>query len=206
MSIISIIHAAGGFIGLACGLAVIIIPNKSNNWHKKLGKLYFISMIISSILAIFISFQMKHMIFLSIGGFTLYMLFSAFISLRSRFETWKKLYYILAFIGFACGMYMILTQIVFLVVFGLLQLLLVLQDLWLIRSEKNDDLHLLRSHAGKMLGRFIAATTAFAVNVVFSGDAWWHWLLPTLLIMPLIIIWNYRLRRKKFLPPVNTNA
>jgi hypothetical protein len=206
MPIISTIHTAAGFVGLASGLAVIITPNKGNNRHKKLGLLYFISMGVSSILAIVVSIQMKHPIFLSIGIFTLYMLFSAYISLPARFVTWKKLFHVLACIGIACGIYMIYTGIVFMVIFGILQLFLVLQDFRLAKTAKTDFSHLLRSHTGKMTGSFIAASTAFTVNVIFSGNAWWHWLLPTILFMPLIIFWNYRFSKKKFPPVIKTNV
>lgn len=206
MSFISMIHAAAGFVGLTTGLAVIITPNKGNNWHKKFGLLYFISMGVSSILAIVVSIQMKHSIFLSIGLFTLYMLFSAYISLPVRFVIWKKLFLVLAFIGVACGIYMIYTGIVFMVVFGILQLLLVLQDLRLMMTVKTDISHLLRAHAGKMTGSFIAASTAFTVNVVFSGNSWWHWLLPTIVFMPIIIFWNYQFSKKKFPPIIKTNV
>lgn len=205
MSIISLIHAAAGFVGLTSGLAVIITPNKGNNRHKKLGLLYFISMVVSSILAVVVSIQMKHPIFFSIGLFTLYMLFSAYISIPARFVKRKKLFHVLAIIGVASGIYMIYTRIVFMVIFGFLQLLLVLQDFRLTMTVKTDVSYLLRAHAGKMTGSFIAASTAFTVNVIFSGNAWWHWLLPTMLFLPLIIFWNYRFSKKKF-PVIKTNV
>ncbi len=101
---------------------------------------------------------------------------------------------------------MIYTGIVFMVVFGILQLLLVLQDFRLTKTVKTDISHLLRAHAGKMTGSFIAASTAFTVNVVFSGNAWWHWLLPTMLFVPLIIFWNYRFSKNKYPPVTKTNV
>ena len=57
MSIISMIHAAAGFVGLASGLAVIIYANKENNMHKKLDLFNFFSMGVSSNLAVFLAFR-----------------------------------------------------------------------------------------------------------------------------------------------------
>ena len=197
MALLSMIHATAGFAGLASGLAIMIMPNKGNRTHKKMGTLYFTSMGFSSMLSVIMSVQLNHPIFLSIGGFTLYMLLAAYLSLPVRFEKLKKLFYPLALVGIACGMYVIYTGIIFLVVFGALQLLLVLQDLRMIWSKKTSALELVRSHARKMAGSFIAATTAFGVNVIFTGNAWWHWMLPTILIVPQIFVWNYQLCKKK---------
>lgn len=135
MALLSMIHATAGFAGLASGLAIIIMPNKGNRTHKKMGTLYFTSMGFSSMLSVIMSVQLNHPIFLSIGGFTLYMLLAAYFSLPVRFEKLKKLLYPLTLVGIACGMYMIYTGIIFLVVFGALQLLLVLQDLRMIWSK-----------------------------------------------------------------------
>ena len=92
---------------------------------------------------------------------------------------------------------MVSSGIIFLVVFGGLQIWLVIQDIWMLRKKVIHPLDIAGSHAGKMAGSFIAASTAFAVNVIFTGGEWWHWLLPTFAITPLITFWNIQLRKRK---------
>lgn len=197
MSPLILLHVVAGFSGLVSGIIVMAMPNKGNRLHKKIGMVYFITMMISTLLSIYLSIKIDNIGLLSIGIFTFHMLTTGYLSTTKRIKKFKYLFIPLSLIGLGAGAYMILTGVIFLIVFGGLQIWLVLQDIWMLRKKEIHPLDVTRSHAGKMAGSFIAASTAFAVNVIFTGGEWWHWLLPTFAITPLITFWNIQLKTKK---------
>lgn len=197
MSAFTLLHVIAGMTGLGTGIIVMAMPNKGNKTHKRLGMVYLISMLVSTLLSIYLCFKINSTALLSVGLFTFYMLLSGFISVPGRYQKLKYFIFPLAAIGIFSGVYMIMTGVIFLLVFGGLQIVLVIQDLLMLRHKKPHPLDLTGSHAGKMAGSFIAASTAFAVNVIFTGGEWWHWLLPTFVITPLITRWNIQLAKRK---------
>lgn len=197
MSPLIFIHIVAGFTGLASGILVMALPNKGNKLHKRTGLFYFIAMMVSSILSIYLSVSIGNLPLLSIGVFTFYMLLAGFVTTVKRINRFRWVFIPLSILGLASGVYMVSSGIIFLVVFGGLQIWLVIQDIWMLRKKVIHPLDIAGSHAGKMAGSFIAASTAFAVNVIFTGGEWWHWLLPTFAITPLITFWNIQLRKRK---------
>jgi uncharacterized membrane protein len=197
MSPLILIHVVAGMTGLGSGIVVMAMPNKGNKLHKKIGLFYFVAMMVSTILSIYLSFLIENMPLLSIGVFTFYMLLGGYITTVKRIQQFKWMFIPLSLFGLASGIYMVTSGVVFLVVFGGLQIWLVIQDIWMLRKKSIHPLDIARSHGGKMAGSFIAASTAFAVNVIFTGGEWWHWLLPTFAITPLITFWNVQLRKRK---------
>lgn len=201
MSPVSYIHVIAGTTGLLTGIVIMALPSKGNKLHRRLGKAYFYAMLVSTVIAIGMSAVNQRYFLLYIGIFTLYMLLSGYISLPSRFTRYKRFIAPLVVIGLITAVCMFLTHVIFIMVFGGLLCFLAVQDISLLFRKKLHVLDLTGSHAGKMAGSFIAATTAFCVNVVFTGSEWWHWLLPTMTITPLIVFWNIRLgiRKKQLL-------
>jgi hypothetical protein len=197
MSPLILIHVIAGCSGLASGIIVMALPNKGNKLHKRIGLFYFISMMISTLLSIYLSIKINSHGLLSIGFFTFYMLVGGYLCTPKRYKKVKYLFIPLALVGIGSGAYMISTGVIYLVVFGAIQLWLVAMDLLMMRKKNVHVLDLTRSHAGKMAGSFIAASTAFGVNVIFTGGEWWHWLLPTFAISPLITVWNIQLLKRK---------
>jgi uncharacterized membrane protein len=197
MTPFTFIHVIAGMTGLGSGIVVMAMPKKGNTLHKRVGMFYFIAMLVSTVLSIYLSIKTNSIALLSIGVFTFYMLVAGYLSTPRRIKKFKILFVPLFILGFISGGYMVYTGVIFLVVFGGLQIWLVLQDIWMVLKKDLHPLTIAGSHGGKMAGSFIAASTAFAVNVVFTGEAWWHWLLPTLVITPLITKWNIDLGRKR---------
>ncbi len=197
MSPLILIHVIAGFTGLGSGVIVMAMPKKGNKLHKKMGLFYLIAMMVSSILSIYLSIVIGNMALLSIGIFTVYMLWAGYITTVKRIQKFKWMFIPLSILGLASGIYMINTGVIFLIVFGGLQVWLVIQDLWMLRKKVIHPFDIAGSHGGKMAGSFIAASTAFGVNVIFTGSEWWHWLLPTFAITPLITFWNIQLRNRK---------
>ncbi len=197
MSPLIFLHVIAGFSGLGSGIMVMVMPNKGNKLHKKVGMFYFISMMVSTILSIYLSISINNTWLLCIGLFTFHMLCGGFLSTVKRMKKYKYLFIPLAVIGLGSGIFMIYTGMIFLIVFGALQLALVIQDLLMISKKQPHPIDIQKAHAGKMAGSFIASCTAFAVNVIFTGGEWWQWLLPTFVITPLITVWNIQLSKRK---------
>lgn len=198
MTPIVIVHVITGYLSLLIGLLVMIIPQKGNPVHVKLGKSYFITMSISGITAIIMSLLFPgRLIFLFIGVFTLHSLFGGFIMVNKRYKKWKIWLLPLSVIGIINGVYMIYTGAIVLMIFGSLQLLLAVVDFRMYLNKAIHPLQVVKAHAGKMAGSFTAATTAFAVNVLFTGSSWWHWILPTLIITPISTWWGIKLDKKR---------
>lgn len=109
------------------------------------------------------------------------------------------LLFAIAFIGF--GIYHIVKDnyfgIVF-IVFGSIGLLFSYQDNLNFKGKSKIKNYFLTTHIQRMTGSYIASTTAFLVvnNTILPSIL--AWLLPTILIVPLIVIWtiNYKIVNK----------
>jgi hypothetical protein len=93
------------------------------------------------------------------------------------------------------GVVMVATFNPVLLVFGIISIFLVLQDIntqLLIRKAKElRKLSWLRKHIGMMMGAYIGTLTAFlVVNIKSFEPAWILWLLPTLILVPLMRFWT----------------
>lgn len=198
MSPLVLTHVIAGYLGLVSGLIVMILPKKGNRVHKKIGMVYFILMTIATSLAILLSILHPNRIFfLFIGIFTLHNLLGGFITTVKRYQKLKWMMLPLGIIGLANGAYMIYTGAIVLILFGGLQCLLGLTDIRMFLSKNLHPLSIIKAHAGKMAGSYTAATTAFIVNVIFTGGQWWQWMLPTFIITPISTWWGIQLDRKR---------
>jgi hypothetical protein len=97
-------------------------------------------------------------------------------------------------IGFVLfGGYLVLYKNYFgtvLLVFGVISILMVLQDFKNYQGKIEIKNFWLLVHIQRMIGAYIAATTAFLVvnNTVLPGVV--AWLLPTVILVPLIFKWT----------------
>lgn len=200
------IHAFFGGIGLLAGFASVIFQKGSSN-HKKAGKLFSISMIISSVISLIVCLFPKHenpFLFL-IGIFTIYLVVSGNRVLLFKNKKQpnyidkliSKILLIGAITQLILGCYYLLNQqfggILYLF-FGTLALSLSIRDFKFFKSL--DKSKILNLHIGKMSGAFAASITAFLVagiqlqNIIF-------WILPTLLAGIFIFYWIRKVNRPK---------
>ncbi len=210
VNLLILIHIAAGFVGFVAGI-VALIAKKGNTWHRIGGKVFFYTMLTAVVLALIISIWPGHesVVLFSIGLFTLYLVMTGIRALRFKragtdFNLWidRLISGLMALFGM--GMVFVAiwegfrnTQLVTLAVFGSIALLLALNDLRLFRHADRLSKQWLRIHLTKMIGGFIAATTAFMVtNEALPGL--WGWLSPTVLGSILIAFWRTRIRKGKF--------
>ncbi len=204
------IHAALGTIGLITGTVSLIIQ-KGTARHKKLGKIFMISMLISCIIALIICKLPGHentFLFL-IGLFTVYMLLSGKRSLTFKPAMKKKPGYtdycisgsmfIISVIMIVLGAIDVYQQVsggILYLVFGGIGLSLSLRDFNMFRTFTQQTNAWLFGHIGKMTGAFIASVTAFLVaGVKLHGLI--YWLLPSALGFVYIYFYIKKIKSKE---------
>lgn len=195
------IHALFGGIGLITGIGSILVK-KGSSLHKKMGTLFSIGMLTSSIISMPIACLPNHknsFLFL-IGLFTIYLVVSGNLALR--FKTKKKAHYkdiltsggmmlcclIMIILGINGAIHSSSTSVLYFV-FGGIGLFLTCKDFKFykaITTKKNTWMVL---HIGKMNGALIASVTAFFVAGL-GLDNLVIWMLPTVIGTMYIIYWS----------------
>lgn len=194
------IHIIAGSLSLAIGL-LTLSRKKGDKQHKKIGNIFYISMLVASGFAIPMSFLHPNFFLFSISIFTIYLLLSGkrYLKIKTEkdFILFDKILTLMLILFSVIFIYVGIKNVIksnnfgiVFIVFGILGALLVMQDYinWQGKSKiKNFGLI---AHIGRMIGGYIATVTAFlVVNNTFMPNIA-AWLLPTFLFMPLQIMWE----------------
>jgi hypothetical protein len=201
IKILIYIHAFFGGIGLITGIGSIIVK-KGSPIHKRMGKLFSIGMITSSLISIPISWMPNHenLFLFLIGLFTIYLVLAGNRALT--FKTKEKADWIdkmisgsmllFSLIMVLIGTYGILNNISFSILylfFGGFGLLLTIKDFRFYNNSRSQKNAWLISHIGKMIGALIASITAFIIAGLGIGNLI-TWTLPTIIGTFYIIYWK----------------
>jgi uncharacterized membrane protein len=198
--VLLIIHIAGGSTSLLLGL-YMLLAKKGDQRHKLIGKVYFIAMLAAALVALPMAYLHTNYFLFIIGVFTAYMLLSGKRSLRKKQASdvavadWILTVVMLLFgLGFiTLGAILLLQSNLFgivLVVFGSISLVFVYQDFVNFRGQSKLKNFGLTTHLQRMIGSYIASVTAFLVvnNTILPGFI--AWLIPTVVLVPLILRWS----------------
>ncbi|MBK6859075.1 MAG: DUF2306 domain-containing protein [Saprospiraceae bacterium] len=194
------IHIFCGGTSLLIGF-FILLSRKGNRRHKFAGTIYFYSMLLTALLAVVLAYLHPNYFLFIIGIFTSYMLLTgkSYLRKRSQFDVkyidWLLSLTMLLFgavlIAFGCynmilGNYFGIVHLVF----GGFSWLFVYQDYINFKGRSSVQNYWLVTHLQRMVGSYIASVTAFIVvnNTLLPGIV--AWILPTVLLVPLIIIWS----------------
>lgn len=195
-----VFHIAGGSIGLLTGSIVMMLKKGDKN-HVRLGNIYFYSLLLSAIVSFPMSYLHSNWFLFIVGVFTSYMLLTgkSYLDKRTSAEVkvtdWilagTMLLFGLGFLGI--GLLNVFKGVYFgivLIVFGAISLSFVLQDWANFTGRARVKNFWLTTHLQRMIGSYIASATAFIVvnNHVIPGVI--AWLLPTIVLTPLIGIWT----------------
>lgn len=199
--ILLFIHVLAGSIGLFTG-TVNIVRKKGDMPHKKIGLFFLYAMLINGVAGFFMAILHDDHFLLIVAIFSIYL-----TATGQRLLLWKNPLYkvqkidwlmsglmLVAAIGFIIwGGLMIFNANNFgivLLVFGFISIFLVKTDFKYYKRERNFKNFWLLAHIQRMTGAYIAATTAFlVVNNTFLPDIV-AWLLPTVILSPLIFKWS----------------
>jgi uncharacterized membrane protein len=200
--ILLILHVTGGGFSLLVGTYILFIK-KGDKRHKLLGNVYFYSMLTAALVSLPMAILHPNYFLFIVGIFTAYMLLSGrrYLQIKHldhvKTTDWSLALVMLifgtTFIGF--GIYNIIYGyyfgIVFLV-FGMISLLFVYQDYVNYKGKSKFKNYWLTTHIQRMMGSYIASVTAFLVvnNTILNSTI--AWLLPTVILTPLIILWTKR--------------
>jgi hypothetical protein len=192
-------HIISGHVALILG-AYLMATTKGNSRHRMLGKLFYYAMLVISISAIYISVTKSLSHLLHIGIFAFYQNYAGRRaiqekSLKLNFPDW-----IVWSVAAINGVAMVLTMNIVLMVFGGISLSLTVGSLVngvkVINGQTISPKAWLSQHIGYMVGAYISTITAFIVVNISTAGIWWIlWLLPTIILVPLIVFWTRKYAR-----------
>jgi len=208
-----ILHIAGGALGLITG-TINIIRTKGDKKHRLIGKLFTYGMLTAGLSSLVLSAIHPNFFLFIVGVFTTYLVATGnrYIYLKMLGSSQRP-----AMIDWVITVGMLLTGLVFmgfgvkylidgnnfgfvLLVFGGLGLRFVRTDFSNYKGNVKAKNYWLLAHLQRMIGGYTAAATAFLV----VNEKYWPvaipsilaWLLPTLVLTPLIILWSRKYKAK----------
>jgi uncharacterized membrane protein len=198
--VLLMLHVICGGISLLMG-GYIVMTRKGGRRHKTAGNIYFVSMLVAALAALVLSCLHPNYFLFIVGVFTAFMLLSGrrYINKKPgsdvKMVDWMlsgmMLLFALAFVGF--GSYKIYMGESFgtvFLAFGGIALLFVYQDYSNFTGKSRIANYWLTTHLQRMMGSYVASLTAFLVvnNTLLPAAA--AWLLPTVVMVPLIVFWT----------------
>ena len=208
--ILLIIHVIAGSVGLFTG-TINIIRKKGDNLHRLVGKCFLYGMLINSVAGFLMSVIHKNVFLLIIAVFSFYMAATGqrILSLKridkgqqvKRIDwilTFTMIFFALCFIVF--GIYLKVNDNnlgTVLIVFGVISALMARKDIKIYQGNITIKNYWLLIHIQRMIGAYIAALTAFlVVNNTYLPPVV-AWLMPTVILTPLIFYWSKKNAIKK---------
>ena len=213
IKILIYLHAFFGGVGLISGLATIF-ARKGGISHKKTGRIFSWSMIISSLISLIVAKMPHHenLFLFLIGIFTIYLVLAGNRALSLKEQSKQKAdridisisggMLLASLIMLAIGITALFQQLqmgALYVFFGGFGLFLTLKDFHTFRNFTRNKSLWLKSHLGRMVGALIASITAFFVAGL-NIETTFVWFLPTVAGTAYIIYWSRRLKKSPVMP------
>ncbi len=201
------IHITAGSISLLTAAIALITP-KGERWHILAGRIYAIGMTLVFVTAIPLAILGSSIFLFLIAFFSFYLVFAGWRFARNRQRRAHPVDWaaagILAVTGLGMWAYAVViglngsSQWVTLLVFGVIALALSAADARFHRIQPGGARRVAR-HLTNMLAGTIATITAVTVVNVDAEQlgipVWLPWIVPTIVITPLITWWNIRILR-----------
>ncbi len=199
MRALLIIHIFSGAIALFSA-ALALSTEKGKKFHVLNGKSYFWAMVLIFLTAIPMSILNGNVFLFLIAIFSFYLAFSWMRFARNRQGIPARLDLIAVNFMFLSGAGMWILAIIFfinnnsqfitLIVFGFLALFLGYGDFQTFKNQTATGKERIAKHLTNMMGGTIAVVTAVLVVNPPADPEWVWWILPTVLITPVITWWN----------------
>ena len=208
-TILLVIHITAGSLALLFAI-VPVVTQKGGIIHIRAGRVYALGMTVVFLTAVPLAIIGSDIFLLIIAMFSFYLVFAGWRFARNRDSNpiwidWLAVS-IMALTGLGMWVYGVIlatsgdTQWIPLAVFGFIALGLSWADFNFHRSRTESASGRIPRHLTNMLAGTIATVTAVAV---VNGDnlsmvpTWVTWIAPTVVITPLIVWWNIRVRRQQ---------
>ena len=199
MGILLSIHILTGSVALVSA-ALALSTEKGKKFHVLIGKAYFWSMVIIFLTALPMSIITGNVFLFLIAIFSFYLAFSGMRFAKNRTGVPTRVDLIAVNFMFLSGVGMWILAIIFfidnesqfitLTVFGFLALFLGYGDFQTFKDQTAIGKERIAKHLTNMMGATIAVVTAvLVVNPPYNPE-WVWWILPTVLITPIIFWWN----------------
>ena len=199
MGILLSIHILAGSVALVSA-ALALSTEKGKKFHVLIGKAYFWSMVIIFLTALPMSIISGNVFLFLIAIFSFYLAFSGMHFAKNRTGVPTRVDLIAVNFMFLSGVGMWILAIIFfidndsqfitLIVFGFLALFLGYGDFQTFKNQTAIGKERIAKHLTNMMGGTIAVVTAVLVVNPPSNPEWVWWILPTVLITPIIFWWN----------------
>ena len=199
MGILLFIHILAGSVALVSA-ALALSTEKGKKFHVLISKAHFWSMVIIFLTAIPMSIITGNVFLFLIAIFSFYLAFSGmrFAKNRTGVPTLVDLIAVNFMLLSGIGMWILAiiffidsdSQFITLIVFGFLALFLGYGDFQTFKNQTAIGKERIAKHLTNMMGGTIAVVTAVLVVNPPANPEWVWWILPTVLITPIIFWWN----------------
>lgn len=194
------LHIVSGTSSLVFGFLALLFK-KGSPAHKRTGKIFFFSMVGVCLSAWLISGMKGNRFLFSIGIFSFYQLFAGYRSIKNKSLKPVGYEWVLLGIGTLNALQMLGSGKIVLIIFGSISAIQMISEYKIFRKAstlgmaKNDWL---KRHIGMMMGSYIATFTAFlVVNISDFRPGWLLWILPTLVGVPIIVLFTRKFTNPK---------
>ena len=198
------IHILAGTIALLAA-AFAICSEKGKKIHITAGKTYYWGMVGIFLTALPMSIITSNVFLFLIAFFSFYLAFAGrrFAQNRKGIASIVDWIAVGLMIAAGLGMWVLAvfysiennSQYITLTVFGFLAILLGYTDYIAYKRQEATGKKRIARHLSNMMGGTIAVVTAVLVVNVNTEPQWLPWVLPTLLITPVIIYWNWKVMK-----------
>jgi len=196
------VHIIAGIIALLSGILALSF-RKGSKKHKLSGKVFVVSMIVVSLSSIALSVFKTEIsyFFLTIGWFSLYFTITGVRALKIHKRNNQNVDLSLNIIFLVGFISIIIHQLYFsksiqipALVFNLPAIVIITREFFTLFGKKTNHIRAISIHINKIMTAFIATLTAFIVanNIINSI---WGWLLPTILGVPVIVYYDYHIKK-----------
>lgn len=199
------IHAGFGGIALLSGVGALSFKKGSKN-HVISGKTFYYAMAVSAMVALLIAVLPGHTspFLFMLGIFSLYLIIGGKRAVRFKkidentslsFDLTLAVIMIISAVGTVVWILFNSGPLLLTGIFGGLGSVLAIRDLKNSKKRENLKKGWIKIHLGKMIGGYIAATTAFIVVNQFIPNIW-GWLAPSIIGSTFITYWMVKLSPK----------
>lgn len=201
------LHIAAGFSALlaACVATVTKALNLAHKWHVASGRIFFGGMTAILLTAVPLSLIGGNSFLLLVSIFSFYLAAAGWSYARNRRGTAQRMDWIrsvgMAITSAVMATYGILQLTsnnnngIIMLVFSIIGAALSIGDIRTLRAGGVTGKERISRHLTMMLAGLIACITAFVtVNFRFNPN-YVLWLAPTVVITPIIVIWNFKISK-----------